>query len=189
MIFTGTHNYIDAKLPSLSKSLTDNLLLVLFGSWAIALLAQIAIPLGFTPIPITGQTFGILLIGALYGGKRSLITTIFYVVQGAFGLPFFAKGASGFAVLLGPTGGYLLGMIIAATVMGYLAEKKYDQAWKSSLPLFFIGHLIIFCFGLAWLGNFVGYQNVISLGLLPFLPGLIIKTILAASITSSIQKN
>ena len=187
-IFAGTENFVDKRIPSLSNSLVNNLLLIVLGSWSLAILAQVVIPLGFTPVPITGQTFGVLLIGGLFGAKRSALTITLYLAQGALGLPFFAKGASGILVFFGPTGGYLLGMLVAGIVMGYFADRKHDQKLQSSIPLFLMGHLIIFAFGLAWLGKFIGYQNVISLGFIPFVPGLVIKTLVVAAITKAIRK-
>ena len=104
------------------------------------------------------------------------------------GLPFFANKASGIAVFLGPTGGYLIGMFFAAVLIGHLSEKKLDRSLRTSIPVFMLGHVIIYFFGLLWLGNFTGYDKVFELGLIPFLPGLAVKTLLAGLITNSFSR-
>lgn len=169
-----------------SKLLKD-MILITFGSLVLGLLAQVALPIG--PVPISLQSLGVLLIGSLYGSRRAFLTTSFYVFQGAIGLPVFAGGTFGAAILLGPTGGYLIGFIIAATAMGFFAEKGYERSLKKSIPLFFLGHTIIFLFGLTWLSKFTGLnQSVFVLGLIPFIPGMIVKTAIASGVTPNLWK-
>ena len=155
-------------------------LLVVGGSAVIALFAQIVIPLPFSPVPITGQTFAILLIAALLGGVRGGLSTLLYLMQGMAGSPFFAAGTAGIARLVGPTGGYLIGFVVAAFVVGLLAQQGWNRRVGSTALAMLVGNVIIYAFGLAWLAHFVGAGQVISLGLLPFIPGDLLKLALAA---------
>ena len=166
--------------PHTSSWLRD-ITLIIAGSLLVAALAQITIPLPFTPVPLTGQTFGILLIGAALGSKRGLASMILYIGEGALGLPFFAGGASGWHVLVGATAGYLLGFIVAAYIIGLLAERGLERNVRTSFVPFFVGTLIIYFFGVAWLAIVIGsFSKAIVAGLLPFIIGDIIKLILAA---------
>ncbi|MFN8384782.1 MAG: biotin transporter BioY [Anaerolineales bacterium] len=167
--------------PRVSEIVRD-ITLILLGSWLIALFAQIEIPLPFSPVPITGQTFAVLLVGALLGSKRGAAAMLAYIAQGAAGLPFFAGGASGFGILTGATAGYLAGFIVAAYVVGLLAERGMERSFKTSIVPFLVGTVIIYAFGVTWLSTIVGgFGKAIELGLLPFIVGDILK-LLAASV-------
>jgi biotin transport system substrate-specific component len=150
--------------------------------------AQIRIPLPFTPVPITGQTFGVLLTGALLGSRYGTFVVISYVVQGLTGLPVFAGLKGGIAVLFGPTGGYILGFIPAAFVVGWLLEKGWYKNLVLTIIAFALGNVIIYTFGLPWLAFFVGWNQVLQMGFLPFLPGDLLKMILAVLVIRSISK-
>lgn len=165
-----------------------NLTIVILGSWFLALMAQITIPLPFSPVPITAQTFAVLVIGSSLGPRKALVATLLYLFQGAIGLPFFAGGKSGLSILSGPTSGYLFGFVLASYVMGYLSQKKLDRSLKTSLILFLTGHSIIYLCGLTVLIFFVGKTNVLTLGLYPFIPGLLIKSTMAAIVTPTAWK-
>jgi len=166
--------------PRTSSWLRD-LALIVAGSLLVAALAQITIPLPFTPVPLTGQTFAVLLVGAALGSKRGLASMILYTVEGAIDLPFFAGGASGWHVLVGATAGYLIGFIVAAYVIGLLAERGLERNVRTSFVPFFVGTLVIYFFGVAWLSTVLGsLSKAIVAGLLPFVIGDIIKLILAA---------
>ena len=166
--------------PRASAWLRD-IALIVVGSLLVAALAQITIPLPFTPVPLTGQTFAILLVGAALGSKRGLASMILYIAEGALGLPFFAGGASGWHVLVGATAGYLLGFIAAAYIIGLLAERGLERTVRTSFVPFFVGTLIIYFFGVTWLAIVLGsFSKAIAAGLLPFIIGDIIKLILAA---------
>lgn len=158
---------------------------ILSFTFAIAALAQLAFYLPFTPVPITGQTLCVLLAGATLGSRRGAICVGIYIIEGLCGLPFFAGGRSGPVVLFGPTGGYLIGFIVAAYGVGYLCEKGLDRRWKTVLPVFLIGHLLIFSIGCFWLSFFVGWQAALTAGLWPFIPGEVLKTLLAATLLPS----
>ena len=166
--------------PNISSRARD-IFLVTAGSLLVAALAQIEIPLPFTPVPITGQTFGVLLIGAALGSKRGAAALILYIIEGGMGLPFFAGGGRGLGILTGATAGYLAGFVVAAYVIGLLAERGLERSIRTSIIPFIVGTVIIYLFGVAWLGIFLkSYSKAIEFGLLPFLVGDAIKLILAS---------
>jgi biotin transport system substrate-specific component len=158
--------------------------LIVVGSMLIALAAQISIRLPFSPVPITGQTLAVLLIGALLGSRRGALSVVVYLVQGLVGLPVFASGAMGPAYLMGPTGGYLVGFIAAAYTTGRLAERGWDRDVISTSLAMLAGNAIIYVFGLVWLSVYVGKQAT-ALGLAPFVLGDVIKLTLAAILLPS----
>lgn len=166
-------------LPTVDQKLRD-LLLVSAGALLVALLAQVRIPLPFTPVPLTGQTFAVLLVGAALGSRRGFASLSLYTLIGALGLPVFAGAASGLAYAFGPTGGYLFGFIAAAYVTGLLAERGLERSIRTSLLPFLAGTIIIYALGATWLAFFVGAEAAIAKGILPFLPGDILKLALAA---------
>ncbi len=146
-----------------------------------ALSAQIVIPLPFTPVPITGQTFAVLLSGAALGAGAGAASQGLYVLLGAVGLPFYAGGASGWTVVTGATGGYLVGFIVAAWVVGVLAEMRQDRLVATAIPAFLVGNVIIHLFGVPWLARSleVDWVEAASLGSVPFIPGDLVKVALA----------
>lgn len=164
-------------LPAV-KPLVRDVLLVVIGTLFVAAFAQIAIPLPFTPVPITGQTFAVLLVGAALGSKRGAASLGLYTLAGAIGLPFFAAGKSG---LSGPTVGYLVGFIIAAYVIGLLAEKGMDRSFRTSLIPFLVGTVIVYAVGATWLAVSLKMTplDAFNAGVLPFLIGDAIKLLLA----------
>ena len=153
--------------------------LVLGGSLIIAAAAQLQIVLPFSPVPITAQTFAVLLIAALFGSKRGLATVLTYLTFGAIGLPVFAGGAFGIMRLVGPTAGYLAGFLAAAYVVGLLSERGWDRKPWTAATSMIIGNAIIYLAGILWLSRFVGWQAVLGAGFLPFLPGDALKIVLA----------
>jgi biotin transport system substrate-specific component len=159
--------------------LAANVVLVVAGSLLTALAAQVSIPLPFTPVPITGQTFAVLLVGAALGSRRGAASMALYVAQGLAGLPVFAGGKAGLAVLLGPTGGYLIGFIAAAFVTGWLAERGWDRRPLTTALAMVLGNLVIYLLGVSWLAVFVGISKAPLLGMVPFIPGDILKIVLA----------
>jgi len=153
--------------------------LILTGSLLIALSAQIAIPLPFSPVPITGQTFGVLIIPALLGSRRGMFAVAAYLAEGFVGLPFFAGGMAGPAVLMGTTGGYLIGFLIAATIVGFLADSGWDRNFGTTFLMMSLGTLTIYAFGAIWLSRFMSAEMVFDLGVLPFVIGDALKILLA----------
>lgn len=143
-----------------------NVLYVGLGSLFLALLSQCSIPLPFTPIPLTLQTFGVLFLGGMLGSKKAVASILTYISEGAMGFPVFAQGNSGLNIILGPRGGYLLAFILAAYWVGRAVEKKKE---KGNLRHFFQAELIILLGGTLWLSFFVGFKNAVMMGFYPFL--------------------
>ena len=171
-----------ATLPAGSRIIAD-IAAVLAGSLLVVLCAQVRLPLPFTPVPITGQTFAVLLLPALLGGWRGPAAVAAYLLQGAFGLPFFAGGAAGWATLAGPTGGYLVGFLAASVVIPLVLGREAAGAGRIVAALL-AGNVAIYLFGVPWLGRFVdgGLVNALTLGLTPFLVGDAIKLLAAAAV-------
>jgi len=160
--------------------------LIIGGSLIIGLCAQVAVWLPFSPVPVTGQTFAALMIGALFGARRGSLAAIAYILEGTAGLPVFASGRAGLPVLLGPTGGYLLGFIGAAYITGLLAQKGWDRGVGTTILAMFFGNAIIYTFGMLWLAVWVGINKALLVeGLYPFIIGDILKTALAAVLLPS----
>jgi len=155
--------------------------LVVAGSLIVALSAQVAVRLPFSPVPVTAQTLAVLLVGATLGSKRGALSLLAYLVEGLAGLPVFAAGASGPAYLLGPTGGYLAGFVAAAFVTGWLVERGWGKHVGRALLAMLAGSATIYLFGLSWLSLFAGRQ-ALALGLLPFLAGDVVKAIAGAAL-------
>ena len=173
--------YADLFRPSARASaLTYDVLLVLGGSVLLGLMARVAVYLPFSPVPVTGQTFAVLLIGALLGPWRGAAAVIAYLFEGAIGLPVFAAGNCGIVYMLGPTGGYLLGFILAAWATGWLARRGWDRHLLSTAMAMTIGSAIILLCGAMWLGCMIGIKKALLAGALPFLPGDAFKIAAAA---------
>jgi biotin transport system substrate-specific component len=148
-----------------------NLMFVLGGSFLIALFARVAIPLPFSPVPIALQGHVCLLLGALLGSRLGALAVLVYIFQGAIGLPVFALGNAGMAVLLGPRGGYLIGYLLGAWLTGYLIERSGSKSLRQAGLAMAIGNLAIYLCGLSQLSLFVGIERVFLLGMFPFLIG------------------
>jgi biotin transport system substrate-specific component len=156
--------------------------LVVAGALFIYLTARIAIPIPGTPVPITGQTFGVLLVGGALGLRRGLAATALYVLLGVAGLPFFAEGQGGLSVIGSVRGGYLIGFIAAGAVVGRLAELGWDRHIGGALGAMLVGSVVIYAVALPWMKVVTGWslEETIARGLTPFLVGDIIKLVLAA---------
>ena len=161
-----------------------DVVLVVAGAMFIYLTARIAIPVQGSPVPITGQTFGVLLVGAALGFRRGFLAVSTYVLLGVIGLPFFAEGKGGLSVIWGTNGGYLIGFIVAGAVVGRLAELGWDRRFTAALAAMFIGNVIIYAIGLPWLMVVTGWtvEKTIAAGLTPYLVGDAIKLVLAAAL-------
>ena len=168
---------MDALFPT--TTLARNMLLVLSFTAFIALSARISFPVPWSSVPITGQTFAILLTGALIGSRLGTAAVIAYLAEGAMGLPVFAYGG-GIAYFTGPTGGFLIGFVPMAFVVGYLCEHGWDRRpWTAALA-FIAGSVVLYIFGLSWLARFVAADSLLSAGFYPFIPGDLTKIGLAA---------
>lgn len=162
-------------------SVVTDTLLVAGGAAFIALVAQVAFYLPFTPVPVTGLTFGVLVTGAAMGSVRGLLATLLYVAIGVAGAPVYADGSYGIDVVLGVTGGYLVGSVVAAGLTGYLAEKAWDRKVISAVPAMLLGELAIFVIGVGWLMVVlgVGLGEGLALGFTPFIIGEVVKLVAA----------
>lgn len=151
------------------------------GVLLLALLAQVRVQIG--PVPVTGQTLGVLLLGAAYGLPLGVTTVVAYALLGAAGLPVFAGGGSGLAYLAGPTGGYLVGFVLAAALLGFLARRGWDRSLTSCALAMGLATLTIYLPGLAWLHYAAGlsWPATVAAGLTPFLVGDAIKLAIAAA--------
>lgn len=159
--------------------------LVALGVTVLALSAQVVIHLSWTPVPVTGQTFGTLLVGGAYGARRALATLALYLVVGGVGFGVFAGHASGWDILRFSSydGGYLVGMLFAAGLVGAMADRGWDRkAWRS-LPTMILGNIVIYAFGAVWLAHAAGLdaQQAWHEGVQPFLWGDSLKILLAAA--------
>ncbi len=146
----------------------------------IALLSQIVIP--FKPVPFTGQTLGILLSAGILGRKKGMLAVLSYILLGTMGMPFFAGGDFGIARLAGPTGGYLIGFIAAAFIVGSLSDRGYFTTYRSAVLSMAAGNVLIYAVGLMGLYRFIRISDLMATGVIPFIPGDMIKILIAASI-------
>lgn len=184
----------DTTSPTASR-LVRAVILAFLGSLFVAVSAQAQVPLW--PVPVTGQTFGVLVVGLVLGWRLGGAALLLYIAEGLVGLPVFAKFSAGAAVLTGPSGGYIAGFVVAAAIVGFLAQRGWDRSvwWTGAAMLF--GNIAIYILGVAWLTNFYagpGAQYIasagaetalgaaIAKGLMPFLLGDAIKIALAAAL-------
>lgn len=175
------NTYADVLRPvARRQALAYDFVLLVGGSVALALSAQLAFHLPFSPVPITGQTFAVLLVGALLGSVRGGMVVLLYLAEGLSGLPVFAGGGAGPVILLGPTGGYLLGFVPAVIIVGYLAERGWDRRFLTTLAAMTGGTAAIFVCGLTWLAILQITDSILTIGLWPFVPGAILKIVAAA---------
>jgi biotin transport system substrate-specific component len=169
-----------------SSALTQALFVV-GGIGFISLLAQISIPVPGSPVPVTGQTLAVLLIGTTYGARLGFITFASYLLAGIAGAPIFAPSATsanhGIARLTGATGGYLVGMLVASLLLGYLADRKADQKFTTSFPALLLGDVVIFAFGLTWLHASLDmtWAQTFKAGFTPFIIGEALKIAITAT--------
>jgi biotin transport system substrate-specific component len=154
--------------------------LIVGASLVTALAAQAAFPVPWSPVPITGQTFAVTLSGAVLGARRGFLAQVLYLAEGALGLPVFAAGGAGAAVLVGPTAGYLLAFPLGAALTGALAQRGWDRRFATMLPAMLLGSVPVFALGLLQLARFLPADRVLAAGLFPFLPGDLVKATLAA---------
>ena len=159
-----------------------NVLLALVGTLALTISAKVQIP--FWPVPMTMQTFVVLVIGMAYGTRLGVATMALYLLEGALGLPVFAgtpeKGI-GLGYMMGPTGGYLLGFVASAWLCGWLAERGFDRSPVKTLLAMSLGHALIFVCGVAWLAQLIGFEKAFATGVVPFWAATIAKTLLGVA--------
>lgn len=184
---------VPIRLGERASAWQRSLLMIAAGVIVITLCAQVVIPLPFTPVPITGTTFGVLFTSALLGFRRSVATIGLYLLLGIVGVPVFAEWGSGIAkfativdgaLVLGARGGYLIGFLFAGALVGRLAELGWDRHIGGSAGAMFLGNVVIYLFGVPWLMVALGVDlpKALELGLYPFLIGDVIKLALAAGL-------
>lgn len=161
--------------------------LVLLASFIICVSGQITIPLWFTPVPIVIQNAVVFLMAALLGPRRGAAATFAFLTQGALGLPVFANGSGGYYCFFGPTGGYLIGYLIAAFFAGMIAERK--RTIGNALAALMIGNVIVLSLGAGYLATFVGIKKAFLLGILPFIGGDVLKTLISLKIIQWLRWN
>jgi biotin transport system substrate-specific component len=165
------------------SSLLADATIVAAGAGLIALAAQISIHLPFTPVPITGQTFAVLLVGASFGTVRGSSSALLYVLVGIAGAPVYSHGASGWATITGATGGYLVAFPLASALVGRLAERHWDRRFSSAIGAMLTGNVVVYLVGLPWLAVVLhtSLEKTLEYGLYPFVPGDTFKLYLAAA--------
>lgn len=168
--------------PAAGSTAVRAIVLAVIGSLLLTISAKIQVP--FWPVPMTMQTFVVLVLGVAYGWRLAGATVLLYLAQGALGLPVFA-GGGGLAYMAGPTGGYLAGFLLAAVAVGWLAERGWARSAPSTLAAMLIGTAIIFGCGIAWLATLIGLPQAISAGLVPFLLSEAVKIALATALVPS----
>ena len=189
---SSTHSQTlgQALWPEKSSQWMRFMVFAIAGSIALTVSAKISIPA--LPVPFTMQTLVVLLIGFAFGLVLAGATVGLYLLQGAFGLPVFQgtpeKGL-GLVYMMGPTGGYLAGFFVAAVVCGKLAQKGWDKRFSTMALGMVLGNVLIYAFGLAWLGSLIGWDKpVLQYGMIPFLVGDLIKIAIAVALVPMIWK-
>lgn len=164
-----------------ARSRAVAILLVISAAALTALAAQIRVSLPFTPVPITGQTFAVLLTGAALGWRLGAAGQLLYLAVGAMGAPVFAEASGGVEVIRGATGGYLIGFVLAAGLVGWLAEHRHDRAFLTMVAAFLLGSALIYLFGVAGLMAATGWGlgEAVAKGVVPFLIGDLVKAVVA----------
>jgi biotin transport system substrate-specific component len=164
-----------------SRSLATDAVLIAAGAGVTAIAAQVVVPL--YPVPITGQTAAVLIVGATLGATRGALSMVLYAALGLF-LPVYSEGSQGIEVILGPTGGYIVGFIFAAALTGYLSQRQWDHRLLGGIAAFLAGTAVTFAVGLPWLSVALGldFAQTLQGGLYPFIVGGIVKAVFAAAV-------
>jgi biotin transport system substrate-specific component len=174
---------IDALWPEKTAPAVRWAVLALLGSLLLTASAKAQVPMW--PVPMTMQSFVVLVIGMAYGTRLGAATVALYLLEGAVGLPVFAgtpERGIGLAYVMGPTGGYLAGFLVAAVGMGWLAERGWDRTLPWAVAAMAIGTVLLFAPGVSWLAVLVGWEKAVASGLTPFLVGSVVKLALAAAV-------
>lgn len=162
------------------RSLMRDAAIALAATGLLTLSAKIQVP--FYPVPMTLQSLTVLVIGAAFGWRLGMITILAYLAEGAMGLPVFAGKGAGLGYMMGPTGGYLIGFVLAAGVTGFLAERGYTKSVIGALGVMTLGHLVLFAPGYLWMAQIFGAEKAYVLGVAPFYAATVLKTALGAAL-------
>lgn len=165
---------------SSKKDVYLSVLQVFAASLFLAACSQISLPLYFSPVPLSGQTFGVMCIGACMGSRKGLLSVLAYLAEGALGLPVFAGGSLGIMSLVGPCGGYFLGFLLQVYLIGRFTERQHSFQIAKTLPVLLFSCLLQLGLGTMWLSLFVSFESVLTMGFYPFLFGETIKSIVIA---------
>jgi biotin transport system substrate-specific component len=165
-----------------ARGLPMDIALIAAGAGLTAIAAQVAIPLW--PVPVTGQTLAVLLVGSTLGALRGTLSLVLYAVLGIVGVPVFSDATHGLSIVMGPTGGYIIGFIFAAALTGWLAQRAWDHRIVGAIVSFFAGTVVTFMIGLPWLAVslHLNLEQTLQFGLYPFIVGGAVKALLAAGI-------
>lgn len=171
-----------------ASALTRDIVMVLAGTALVAVLAQISIP--WFPVPFTGQTLAVLLVGGMLGALRGALSMALYFVIGALGAPIFTEQSGGWDVIMGATGGYIIGFILAAALVGWLCERGADRRVVSMIGVLLLGNVIIYAVGVPWLANWspagdgvaFGWAQAYEFGVQPFILGDLLKLAIVAAL-------
>lgn len=187
-----TTPYVLSDLIALPKALNRarvrDAVLVFGGALFTALCAQVVIHLGFTPVPLTGQTFAVLTVGGVLGSRRAMASQALYWALGAIGLPFYASATGGWERASGATFGYFVGFVLAAGIAGWYADQRQDRNYIMSVSSLVLASTVIYICGAVWLAHSLniplaqGKNSAIELGVAPFLVGDVIKIAVAAAV-------
>ena len=181
------HTPLIKRLTPVANPMLRTLLQVFVGVAFITLLAQVRVAIG--PVPLTGQTLGVLLVGAAYGSRLGTTTLATYLLVGGLGLPVFQGAQGGWAYMFGGTGGYLLGFLLAAALVGYLAERGWDKHFGMAALAMLLGNLLIYVPGLLWLSRFApDWTTTLQWGLTPFIVGDLLKLAVAAGLLPTVWR-
>jgi biotin transport system substrate-specific component len=172
-----------AAIPSSVERFGRGLALALGGSLLLALSAKVQVP--FYPVPLTLQTLVVLLIGPALGARLAAAAVALYLIEGLAGLPVFAGAVAGPLYMAGPTGGFLVGFLAAATMIGFAADRRWDRSWIRLLLSLSLGHAVVFAFGFVWLSQFIRPEKAFAAGIAPFALATIVKTLLAAALVGA----
>lgn len=165
-----------------ARGLPMDIALIAAGAGLTAIAAQVAIPLW--PVPVTGQTLAVLLVGSTLGALRGTLSMVLYAVLGIVGVPVFSDATHGLSIIMGPTGGYIIGFIFAAAFTGWLAQRAWDHRIVGAILSFLAGTVVTFLIGLPWLAVslHLNLEQTLQFGLYPFVVGGLVKALLAAGI-------
>ena len=169
--------------PGRTRDLARTAALVVLGSLLITASDKVQVPLW--PVPVTMQSLVVLLVGMAYGTRLGAATVLAYLAQGLAGLPVFAGAGAGLAYVAGPTGGYLLGFLLAAACAGWLAERGWDRGPARIAAVLCLGHALLFAPGVAWLAVLFGGSKAVAVGLTPFLAGSAVKVALGTALVAA----
>ena len=172
-----------AAIPSSAERIVRGLAVALGGSLLLAVSAKVQVP--FYPVPMTLQTLVVLLIGAALGARLAAASVALYLIEGLAGLPVFAGAVAGPVYMAGPTAGFLVGFLVAAALIGFAADRRWDRSWIGLLASLSLGHAVVFAFGFLWLAELIGVPKAFAAGVAPFVLATIVKTLLAVALVGA----